>query len=88
MAEQPPDDTVLRDEQIKLCAAEVDVTVDLLSRAEPVTRGAVDSPDIDWERWKYLDASRPVMAGFLVDIRVAEEVAGWDDVAININSMS
>ncbi|PSR73510.1 hypothetical protein PHLCEN_2v10651 [Hermanssonia centrifuga] len=83
LEEQPPDDTILRHEQIKLRVAEVEATVDLmrrLSRGEPVTRDSIDSPDFDWERWKYMDASRPVMAGHSLGGSAALAASSTSDI--------
>ncbi len=66
LEEQPTDDTKLRHEQIKLRVAEVEAVVDImqkLSRGEKPLRSSINSPDFDWDRWRMVDCSRPIMAG-------------------------
>ena len=63
---QPPDDTILRHEQIKMRVAEIhEVTKAMtrLSRGEDVARTSIHSPDFDWERWRSVDCSKPIMVG-------------------------
>lgn len=60
------DDTKLRHEQIKLRVAELEAVVDAmrkLSQGEKLIRYSLNAPDFDWERWKSVDATRPIIAG-------------------------
>lgn len=67
LPEQPQDDTTLRHEQIKLRIAEIEAVVDVmdrLSQGEELVRHSMsNAPDFDWERWRHVDASSPVMVG-------------------------
>ena len=66
LEQQPTDDTTLRHEQIKLRVAEIETVVEMmrkLSQGEPLADCTLDAPSFDWERWKYVDATQPVMAG-------------------------
>ena len=65
MPEQPKDDTTLRHEQIKCRIAEIEAVVDVmrkLSQGERLPDGC-KIPNLDWERFRSVDATRPVMAG-------------------------
>ena len=64
--EQPTDDTILRHEQIKLRVAEIEAVIDTmnkLSQGGPLADCQIDAPNFEWERWKFVDTTRPVMAG-------------------------
>lgn len=65
LSEQPTDDTTLRREQIKCRIAEIEAVVDVmrkLSRGEKLVDG-MTIPNLDWERFRCVDVSTPVMAG-------------------------
>ena len=64
--EQPTDDSILRREQIKCRVAEIEAVVDAmrkLSKGEPLECYSCNKDSIHWDRWKYLDTRRPVLAG-------------------------
>lgn len=66
LATQPPDDTFLRHEQIKMRVAEIEEVISAMTRlslGENIERTSIHSPDFEWDRWRSLDTSRPVMAG-------------------------
>lgn len=66
LEEQPTDDTKLRHEQIKLRIAEIEAVVDIMNKlnnGETVIRSSMNAPDFDWERWKLVDTTHPIMAG-------------------------
>ena len=59
------DDTTLRHEQIECRIAELESVVDIMnkiSRGEKLTDG-LNIPDLDWDKFKTIDSTRPVMAG-------------------------
>ncbi|KZV99493.1 alpha/beta-hydrolase [Exidia glandulosa HHB12029] len=58
---QPKDDTMLRHEQIKMRCAEVFEVIHALNKLS--TTGVAPTPKLDDERWKHLDASKPIMTG-------------------------
>ena len=64
---QPANDTTLRHEQIRMRCAEMEEArkiVDKIARGIPVERYSFDAPpEFGWDRWKHIDASRPVLAG-------------------------
>ena len=65
LPEQPTDDTTLRHEQIKCRIAEIEAVVDVMRKIAQGERlpDGLKIPDMDWERFKCVDATRPVMAG-------------------------
>ena len=59
------DDTTLRHEQIKCRTAEVEAVVAIMRKLAEGERlnDELKLPNLDWARFRNIDASRPVMAG-------------------------
>ena len=66
LPEQPTDDSILRREQIKCRVAEIEAVIEAmqkLSQGESIPCHSEGSRDFELGRWRYLDATKPVLAG-------------------------